>query len=88
MPNYKGHNVEVLTAVKKAMIDKATEPYTGHSEGPFRNTFDQMEGVFRKEVVNYRVENGKLLKEVSVREFTEGDYHDTTTIETITKLDP
>jgi hypothetical protein len=86
MVNYKGHNVEVLTQVKKAAIDKATEPYDGLSQGPFRTSFDKMEGVYRKEVVNYSVRNGYLFKETAIRTFSDGDYHDTVNVETLHKI--
>lgn len=87
MPNYKGHNVECLTPTKKAIIDKATEPYNALSEGPFKTSLEDMEGVFRKEIVSYSVKNGYVYKETTVRDFKEGDYHDTVKIETIHKLD-
>jgi hypothetical protein len=42
-----------------------------------------MDGVFRKEVVSYRVSNGFLYKETAVRHFSDGDYNDTVTTETL-----
>jgi hypothetical protein len=45
-----------------------------------------MDGVFRKEIVNYKVQDGYLVKEVSVRDFREDDYHDTSTIQRIAKV--
>mgnify|MGYP000061067028 FL=1 len=87
MTNYKGHNVEVLTQAKKKIIDDATQPYNGLSAGPFRTSLDKMEGVFRKEVVSYRVVNGYLQKETAKREFRDGDYHDTVSIETLHKVE-
>jgi hypothetical protein len=42
-----------------------------------------MDGVFRKEVVSYRVTNGLLYKETAVRHFSDGDYNDTVTTETL-----
>jgi hypothetical protein len=80
---YKGNNVETLTPSKKAMLDRAMKPYDGLSEGPFKTVFDKMEGVFRKEVVNYKIRDGYLVKETSVRDFRNDDYHDTTKTETI-----
>jgi len=87
MTNYKGHNVEVLTPTKKAVIDKATEPYNGLSDGPFRTTLNKMEGVFRKEVVNYKIQDGYFVKETAIRDFRDNDYHDTTTIQRIVKVE-
>ena len=84
---YKNNNIEVLTQTKKAMLDKAMKPFDGSSEGPFKVAFDKMEGVFRKEVVNYKVKNGYLYKETAIREFTEGDYHDTVKIETLSRVE-
>ena len=48
-----------------------------------------MEGVFKKEIVNYKVQNGLLLKETSVRTFTPDgkDYNDVVTIETLYNID-
>ena len=83
MASYKGNNVETLTSSKKAMIDRAMKPYDANSEGPFKTALDKMEGVFRKELVNYKVQGGYLVKETSIREFRNGDYHDTTTIQRI-----
>ena len=47
-----------------------------------------MDGVFRKETIKYKIQNGLLVKETAVRTFTEDgkDYHDTTHIETISRL--
>ena len=45
-----------------------------------------MEGVFRKEIINYKVQDGYLVKEVSIRDFRNNDYHDTTTVQRITKV--
>jgi len=84
--NYKGHNVEVLTDAKKKIIDDATKHYDALSAGPFRTALDKMEGVFRKEIINYKVQDGYLVKEVSIRDFRDGDYHDTTTVQRITKV--
>ena len=73
--NYKGHNVEVLTATKKKVIDDATKPYDAFSEGPFKDSLMKMEGVFRKEAISYKV--------TSIRDFSDGDYHDTVKVETL-----
>ena len=81
--NYKGHNVEVLTATKKKVIDDATKPYDAFSEGPFKDSLMKMEGVFRKEAISYKVTNGYLYKVTAIRDFSDGDYHDTVKIETL-----
>tara|TARA_Y100000385_G_scaffold117190_3_gene122024 strand:- start:2294 stop:2608 length:315 start_codon:yes stop_codon:yes gene_type:complete len=86
--NYKGNKVQTLTASKKHLLDKAAEPYNGNSEGPYKRVADKMDGVFRKETINYKIQNGLLVKETAVRTFTQDgkDYHDTTHIETISRL--
>lgn len=81
--DYKGNNVETITHSKKVMLDRAARPYDGLSEGPFKESLAKMNGVFRKEVVSYRVKDGYLYKETAVRTFTDGDYHDTVKIETL-----
>ena len=87
MANYKGNNIETLTHTKKVMLDRAAAPYDANSEGPFKTALDKMDGVFRKELVNYKVQDGFLVKEVSVREFrSDNDYHDTTTVQRIAKV--
>ena len=87
MANYRGHNVEVLTDAKKKIIDDAMKPYDANSAGPFKTTLDKMEGVFRKELINYKVIDGWLVKETSVRDFRDNDYHDTTTVQRIVKVE-
>ena len=64
-------------------LDGANKPFTALNDGPFRTSLDKMDGVFRKEVVSYRVSNGFLYKETAVRHFTDGDYNDTVTTETL-----
>ena len=81
--DYKGNNVETITHSKKVMLDRAARPYDGLSEGPFKESLAKMNGVFRKEVVSYRVKDGYLYKETAGRTFTDGDYHDTVKIETL-----
>lgn len=81
--DYKGNNVETITHSKKVMLDRAARPYDGLSEGPFKDSLAKMNGVFRKEVVSYRVKDGYLYKETAIRTFTDGDYHDTVKIETL-----
>ena len=56
--NYKGNKVQTLTASKKHLLDKASEPYNGNSEGPYKRVADKMDGVFRKETINYKIQNG------------------------------
>ena len=58
--DYKGNNVETITHSKKVMLDRAARPYDGLSEGPFKDSLAKMNGVFRKEVVSYRVKDGYL----------------------------
>jgi SNF2 family DNA or RNA helicase len=76
--------IETLTPAKLAMVDRInkaeSEPYDAQSTGPFKTVLDKMEGVFRKEIINYKMIDGKLHKEVSVRDFRNGDYNDTTTV--------
>ena len=83
MTNYKGHNIEVITPIKKDIIDRATKSYNALNDGPFKKSLDKMDGVFRKEVVTYKVENGYLYKETAIRDFSDGDYHDTVKVETL-----
>jgi len=84
---YKGNNVETLTHTKRAILDRAMRPYDGLSDGPFKRVLDRMDGVFRKEIINYKIEDGYLVKETSIRDFSEGDYHDTTSIQRIVKVE-
>jgi|TARA_B110000285_G_C14978371_1_gene540072 hypothetical protein len=76
--------IEIATPAKVAMLDRInkaeSQPYNAHSTGPFKTVLDKMEGVFRKEIINYKMIDGKLHKEVSVRDFRNGDYNDTTTV--------
>lgn len=76
--------IEIATPAKVAMLDRInkaeSEPYNANSTGPFKTVLDKMEGVFRKEIINYKMVDGKLHKEVSVRDFKNGDYNDTTTV--------
>ena len=76
--------IEIATPAKVAMLDRInkaeSQPYNAHSTGPFKTVLDKMEGVFRKEIINYKMVDGKLHKEVSVRDFKNGDYNDTTTV--------
>lgn len=83
---YKGNNVETLTHSKKAILDRAMRPYDGLSDGPFKRIFDKMDGVFRKEIINYKIEDGWLVKETSVRDFRDNDYHDTITVQRIVEV--
>jgi hypothetical protein len=52
------------------------------SQGPFEDFFNaDTAGVVQREVITYRIINGKLSKEVAVREYyTDGDYHDSITV--------
>jgi hypothetical protein len=84
---YKGNNVETLTHSKKAVLDRAMKPYDALSEGPFRTSLDKMEGVFRKEVVTWKKQNGKLIIETASRDFRDNDYFDTTRVEVVATLE-
>ena len=48
------------------------------SDGPFKNAFDaDTAGVVRREITTYRIKNGMMVKETSVRDYYKnGDYHD------------
>ena len=76
--------IEIATPAKVAMLDRInkaeSQPYNANSTGPFKTVLDKMEGVFRKEIINYKMVDGKLHKGVSVRDFKNGDYNDTTTV--------
>ena len=76
--------IEIATPAKVAMLDRInkaeSQPYNANSTGPFKTVLDKMEGEFRKEIINYKMVDGKLHKEVSVRDFKNGDYNDTTTV--------
>ena len=89
MVDYKGSNVETLTHAKKVLLDRAAKPFNGLNEGPFRTVMDKMDGVFKKEVINYKRQNGFLVKETATRVFDvdNREYHDTTTVETLIKID-
>jgi len=50
-------------------------------EGPFLSVLEKTEGVFRKEIINYRKRDGQLVIEKSIRTFFgDGDYDDTTEV--------
>jgi len=89
MVDYKGSNVETLTHAKRVLLDRADEPFTALNDGPFRTVMDKMDGVFKKEVINYKRQNGFVVKETATRVFDADnrDYHDTTTVETLVKID-
>lgn len=69
--------------------ESADEPFNGLDAGPFRTVMDKMDGVFKKEVINYKRQNGFVVKETATRVFDTDnrDYHDTTTVETLVKID-
>jgi len=51
------------------------------SQGPFEDFFNaDTAGVVQREMITYRIRDGKITKEVAVREYyTDGDYHDSVT---------
>jgi hypothetical protein len=51
------------------------------SEGPFKSAFEaDTAGVLRREIVTYRLLNGVMIRETTVRDYYKnGDYHDSQT---------
>ena len=51
------------------------------SEGPFKSAFEaDTVGVLRREIVTYRLLNGVMIRETTVRDYYKnGDYHDSQT---------
>ena len=51
-------------------------------DGPFVSAFESdINGVIKQELITYRVVNGMLRKETTVRRFQETDWHDTSSVE-------
>jgi len=49
-------------------------------EGPLKTAVENNEGVIKQELINYRIKDGMLHKEVITRQFrSDGDYTDHTT---------
>ncbi len=49
-------------------------------EGPLKTAVENNDGVIKQELINYRITNGMLHKEVITRQFrSDGDYTDHTT---------
>jgi len=49
-------------------------------EGPFYAAFQgDITGVIKQELITYRIRDGMLFKETVSREYSKGDYQDTTT---------
>ena len=48
------------------------------TDGPFKNAFDaDTDGVIRREIITYRMRDGKMIKEEASRDYyVSGDYHD------------
>ncbi len=48
------------------------------TDGPFQNAFDaDSDGVIRREITTYRMQNGIMVKEIASRDYYKsGDYHD------------
>lgn len=49
------------------------------TDGPFKAAFDSdTDGVIRREIITYRMENGMMVKQEASRDYYKsGDYHDT-----------
>ena len=49
------------------------------TDGPFKAVFDaDTNGVVRREIITYRMENGMMVKQEASRDYYKnGDYHDT-----------
>lgn len=49
------------------------------TDGPFKAVFDaDTDGVVRREIITYRMENGMMIKQEASRDYYKsGDYHDT-----------
>jgi hypothetical protein len=49
------------------------------TDGPFKAAFDaDTDGVIRREIITYRMENGIMVKQEASRDYYKsGDYHDT-----------
>lgn len=49
------------------------------TDGPFKAVFDaDTDGVVRREIITYRMENGMMVKQEASRDYYKnGDYHDT-----------
>ena len=49
------------------------------TDGPFKAVFDaDTDGVVRREIITYRIENGMMVKQEASRDYYKsGDYHDT-----------
>lgn len=49
------------------------------TDGPFKAAFDaDTDGVIRREIITYRMENGMMVKQEASRDYYKsGDYHDT-----------
>jgi len=49
------------------------------TDGPFKAVFDaDTNGVVRREIITYRIENGMMVKQEASRDYYKnGDYHDT-----------
>ena len=84
---YKGHEIETLTPSKKAIIDRAMQPFDANSPGPFKASLDLMDGVVRKELITYRIVDGVMIKDEAHRTFKDNDYHDTSSYTIVKNID-
>ena len=57
-------------------------------EGPLKTAAENNDGVIKKELINYRIIDGTLYKEVITRQFrSDGDYTDHTTTTPLTRVE-
>ena len=58
-------------------------------EGPFISAFESdADGVLKQELITYRVKDGMLRKETTIRTFKQdqSDWHDTSSVEPLVKI--
>ena len=57
-------------------------------EGPLKTAAENNDGVIKQELINYRIIDGTLYKEVITRQFrSDGDYTDHTTTTPLTRVE-
>ena len=57
-------------------------------EGPLKMAAENNDGIIKQELINYRIVNGMLCKEVITRHFrSDGDYTDHTTTTPLAKVE-
>ena len=58
------------------------------NEGPLKAAVENNDGVIKQELINYRIVDGMLYKEVVTRQFrSDGDYTDHTTSTPLTRVE-